>query len=215
MVCVPNGFDPGARAEDIEAETPTRFSLGHFGQVSGRRSERPFLEGLRRWLDANPAAGQDAIVRFVGGASPEARDLSASLGIGTNVLFEPRVPRQEVPHLMAEQYVLLLLANDQPLQVPGKAYEYLAAGRRVLACTERQSATGDLLGPAPGCAVADGPAEVAAALGRFWSDYVAGLSAIVPRAAMLGGMSYQARAAQFASLLHSVAPRATRPLRTS
>jgi hypothetical protein len=202
VVCIPNGFDPdAARADTAQTLLPTRFSLGHFGQVSGRRSERPFLEGLRRWLDANPTAGQGAMVRFVGGASPEAAGLCASLGISDKVVLESRVPRDQVPRLMAEQYVLLLLANEQPLQIPGKAYEYLAAARRVLACTERESATGDLLAQAPGCAVAQGPSEVAAALERFWSEYAAGKPARIPRTALLESMSYRARAADYAALL--------------
>jgi hypothetical protein len=41
--------------------------------------------------------------------------------------------------------VLVLLAERQPWAIPAKAYEYLAAGTRILACCEADGATGRLL----------------------------------------------------------------------
>ncbi len=110
-----------------------------------------------------------------------------------------------MPGLMSEQYVLLLLANDQPLQVPGKVYEYVASGRRILAMTERDSATGDVLAGIPGCAIAETPEEVPHSLDRFWAEYSAGAPALVRRDEALRAMSYQARASEYCSLLREVA----------
>ena len=205
VVCIPNGLPTGLVRQPSEATVSRQFALGHFGQIMGGRSEAPFLRGLRQWIDAKPAAAQDTIVRFYGGRSPQGVRLREDLGIASQVSYEPRMPRHEVPALMSEQYVLLLLANDQPLQVPGKVYEYVASGRRILAMTERDSATGDVLSGIPGCAIAETPEEVAHSLDRFWAEYSAGAPALVRRDEALRAMGYEARASEYCSLLREVA----------
>jgi glycosyltransferase involved in cell wall biosynthesis len=204
--CVPNGLDPASASQPGSETRATSFSIGHFGQMPGRRSAASFLEGLKRWLDRRPVAAGRVTARFVGSGFDEARRMSDSLRLG-NVSFEPRVARAEVSGLMADQYVLLVLANDQPLQVPGKAYEYLAALRRILACTERDSATADVLSSAPGCAIAEDPEGVASALERWWSEHSGGAGARVERSALLASMTHLRRAEQFAELLGEVTGR--------
>ena len=208
--CVPNGLHLTSASQSGNDAPATSFSIGHFGQMPGRRSAAAFLEGLKRWLDGQPGVAERVTARFVGSGFEEARRAAESLSLG-NVSFEPRVARVEVSGLMVDQYVLLVLANDQPLQVPGKAYEYLAASRRILACTERDSATADLLSCAPGCAIAEDPEGVASALERWWSEYSGGASARVERSALLDAMTYRRRAEQFAALLDEINPRPQRP----
>ena len=55
------------------------------------------------------------------------------------------VPRPQALKEVMNAHVLLLLANAQRLQVPGKAYEYIAARRFILALTEEHGATADLI----------------------------------------------------------------------
>ena len=64
-----------------------------------------------------------------------------------------RTPAQTALRAMMQSYVLVLLANQQKLQVPGKAYEYMAAGGRILAVTEEKGATAELIRRVPGGAV--------------------------------------------------------------
>ena len=203
IACVPNGLDPALCEPSVGKAQPKPFSIGHFGQMPGRRSAHTFLEGLRRWLDSRPSEADRITVRFIGSEFAGAQRVAESLHL-TGVSFQPRVPRVEVPGLLAEQYILLALANDQPLQVPGKVYEYLAASRRILACTERDSATADLLSPAPGCVIAEDPEAVANALERWWSEHSSGADAYVDRSALLASMTYLRRAEQFSELLREV-----------
>jgi hypothetical protein len=208
VVAIPNGLDPST-ATGVDTPPPRQFTLAHFGQFPGRRSERPFIEGLHRWLKDHPTAAVQTMVRFVGGGSNEGVRLSESLGLTSRVLYERRVSRQGMPARLAEQYVLLLLANDQPLQVPGKAYEYLASGRRILAIAEHQSATADVLTGLPGCAIAQTPEEVALCLERFWAEYVSGAPAAVPREDVLRRMRYEARAVEYSRVLQEAAMRSS------
>jgi hypothetical protein len=116
----------------------------------------------------------------------------------------PPVPRTEVRHLIDDDFVLLSFANEQPLQVPGKTYDYLATGRRILAVTEHDGATADVLGPVEGCTVAEKPHEVASALETFYRDFEQGASPRVERSALLADANYERRTEQFAGLLRSI-----------
>ena len=115
------------------------------------------------------------------------------------------MPRTQVRQLIRDDFVLLSFANDQPLQVPGKTYDYLATGRRVLAVTEHDGATADVLRPLPECAVAERPQEVAAALEAFHRAFLQGASARVERPRFFEEADYRSRAARFAELIRSVA----------
>jgi hypothetical protein len=173
----------------------------------GRRSATVFLEGLRRWIDVTPSAGHRVAAQFVGTGFEETKARTAALGLDGVVRFLPPVSRTEARTMMAGDFVLLLLANEQPLQVPGKAYDYLATGRRILAISERDSACADLMLPLAGCRVVERPDEVASALAAFHSDFVRGAEPRIDRTTFLHEGQYRNRAAQFADLVYSVVGR--------
>jgi hypothetical protein len=202
--CVPNGFEPewADRVQDAPSE-PGSFSIGYYGNMMGRRSCTGFLDGLRRWLDSSGRRARRVSVRFVGTGFEETAGEIASRGLEPVVALHPAVPRTQVPDLIKGDYVLLSFANQQPLQVPGKTYDYLATGRRILAVTERDGATADLLRPLAGCAVAERPVEIASALDSFYRDYERGANPRVERPRVMAEASYRHRAEQFAGLVQS------------
>jgi hypothetical protein len=202
--CVPNGFVVAPCPKDAPDPGRPPLTVGYFGQVSGRRTAVPFLEGVRLWLDRDPSASR-ARVRFVGPGFPAEQRAASSLGLDDLVAFAPPVPRAQALAMMHEPWVLLLLATGQPLQVPGKAYEYLATGRRVLALTERDGATAELLDGLPGATVCATPDEVAAALARFAREHAEGAPPTYDRAEVVEAGSYPRRAEAFARLLEEAA----------
>jgi hypothetical protein len=202
--CVPNGFEPewAARVQE-RAGGSTAFSIGYYGNIMGRRNCSGFLDGLRLWLDSSGTRVPRVSVRFVGtGFEAAAVDIS-SRGLDSIVTLHPSVPRTQVPELIKDDFVLLSFANQQPLQVPGKTYDYLATGRRILAITEHDGATADLLSALAGCAVAERPPEIASALDSFYRDYQRGASSRVDRPRVLADANYRHRAEQFAALVQS------------
>jgi hypothetical protein len=209
--CIPNGFEPdfvGGRGRRTRG-----FSIGYYGNITGDRSATIFLEGLRRWIDRGPQGRRlEVKARFTGAVFGSLRTSIDALGLDDVVTLSPSVSRAEVPSLMVEDFMLLLLANNQPLQVPGKAYDYLASCRRILAMTERDSATADLLGGAPGCAITETADEVAEALDTFYRAYSRDPSGYVERGEFLADAAYPRRAGEFARLLREVCelPRADR-----
>jgi hypothetical protein len=108
---------------------------------------------------------------------------------------------------MAKDFALLLVANEQPLQIPGKTYEYLAASRRILALTDNDGATADFLKPLPGCLIAETPAEIQAALDDLYRQYETGSGAWVDRGSLIAELQYSRRVERFAEFIRDVAKR--------
>jgi glycosyltransferase involved in cell wall biosynthesis len=134
---VPNGCDPAefdALGPQPLAE-PDRFVLLHAGSLYGGRRMPPSL------IDAVTAAiARGAIdpatfrLRFLGAQPPA--DAAALRDLGGVVEFRPRVAREESLRAMMSASALLLLQPGHTVSVPGKVYEYLAAGRPILAIAE-------------------------------------------------------------------------------
>jgi glycosyltransferase involved in cell wall biosynthesis len=201
-LCIPNGFDRSSGASEV-AE-PEGFAIGYFGQFMGGRDVLPFLRGLRLWIDRGGTRPRDVRVRFVGSGFEEVQRRTAELELAAHVRFEAPVSRDQVPDLLAQQYVLLLVATDQPLQLPGKAYEYLTAGRRILAVTEPDGATADFLAGLPGCLVVSTPEGAAEALERFWCERQAGAAASIDHSRRLEAGTYLQRTRELAGLLEDL-----------
>ena len=64
------------------------------------------------------------------------------------------VPYKRALEYAMSSHLLVLLAPDQPYEIPGKAYEYLASGVDILAMTE-EGATADLIRKTEGGVVVD------------------------------------------------------------
>jgi len=202
--CVPNGID-SAWSAPRDGTRPATFRIGYYGQVMGRRNPQAFLKGLRSWLDSRREPTKVEAFFFGSVGFDSIRREAKSLGLEGCVSLFPPLPRAVVPEEMAKDFALLLLANEQPLQIPGKTYEYLAAARRILAFTDRDGATADLLNPLPGCRIVETPAEIETALDGLYREYQAGADAWVDRGNLLAELQYRRRVERFAELVREVA----------
>jgi hypothetical protein len=206
--CIPNGYEPDWT--QIGPSGPNAgFRVSHYGHIMGRRSASVFLRGLRLWLDRTASRPPELAVQFIGtGFEGMAAELGL-LALDKTVTLLPPMPRASVRELISEDFVLVILANDQPLQVPGKTYDYLASGRRILALTESDSAAAEVLHQIEGCALAQEPGQVALSLDQFYREYAQGASQHVDRAAFLRTAGYPHRVAEYAGLLRCVARHTT------
>jgi glycosyltransferase involved in cell wall biosynthesis len=93
---------------------------------------------LRRGLDEGVITEQYFRVQFLGtpGLGADLEAVTRELGIERLVEFLPRVPRKQSIQAMMSASALLLLQPGHTVSVPGKLYEYLAAGRPILAIAE-------------------------------------------------------------------------------
>lgn len=203
--CIPNGID-SAWSAPRDGARPGAFRIGYYGQVMGRRNPSAFLRGLRSWLDSR-RENPNVEVCFFGSGFGEIRRQAKDLGLDSCVALSSQLPRADVPAEMAKDFALLLVANEQPLQIPGKTYEYLAAARRILALTDKDGATADLLKPLPGCLIAETPTEIQAALDDLYRQYEAGSGAWVDRGSLIAELQYSRRVERFAEFIHDVVKR--------
>lgn len=161
---VENAYDE----EDFDRSTrplARTFLLVHAGNLYAARDPRPFLEGIGAFLAARPDARSVARVEFLGVAEGDLAGEIRRAGLEAIVSFRGFVPHAEALVRLCEAAVLVLitgLAAETDLFVPGKVYEYLGAGRPILAMVPAESATGRLLASRPQAAVV-GVADPAAA----------------------------------------------------
>jgi hypothetical protein len=87
-------------------------------------------------------------MRFIGNGKESdgksVEEMVREMGLEKVVEFVDRIPQSEALREIARSHVALLMAPAQPLQIPGKVYEYIGMRSTILAiCTE--GATKDLL----------------------------------------------------------------------
>lgn len=141
--CVPNAWDPRL----IPTELPASFqpvldatTLVSVGTLSGSRGRdpRPLLRAL-----GEVGSGSDPIrIRLVhaGRLTTEERALIEDLGVADLVQHLGTVTRGEALALQRSADALVLLTSRNPSEAASKTFEYLAAGRPILALAEGNEA---------------------------------------------------------------------------
>jgi glycosyltransferase involved in cell wall biosynthesis len=141
----------------------------HVGTFYHGRDPRLFLQALASVVSRLQLGAHDVRVDLVGrarwydGTSIEA--IVNSLGLQDVVHFEDWVPHARAQEMVESADILLLLAQNQPDQVPNKLYEYFGTRRPILAFADAGGESAALLHEAGGHEVFTGtelePAEAA------------------------------------------------------
>ena len=189
----------------LEYRPAPRFRITHTGSFFGKRDPRPFLQALHD-------SGLDAVARFVGDFRSADREWAESLGLGDRLELVEYAPRAEALRLQRDSEALLLLVPDAGGRgkgvLSGKVFEYLAAGRPILAAVPPDGAAAALIRET-GAGVVVAPDDVdglRAALeglhGRFLDG---GLPSVELAADVRRRLSRQARVEETADLLREIA----------
>lgn len=205
-IVLPNGFDPN----DYEGLKPVahdgRFTLVHAGSLYGTRvqSVRVFLLALARCFQNQGISRRKICVRFVGRAGHEAQEQVQTLGLGDVVEFLGHLPHQEaLAHQLAADLLLLVVGSGpgSSAVATGKIYEYLAAGKPILALTPA-SAAADLLEEAQVGMIAppDDPKAIVSALTRLYRDWREGRLQAAPDPSFLARYDRRNQAARLAQI---------------
>jgi glycosyltransferase involved in cell wall biosynthesis len=185
FVTIPNGFDEIewhdlGRGHDRDNMVRTeKFVITYAGSLYQRRSPLPLLRALGVLGRSGAIDLRRVNVDLLGECNvAEGRhigEVAAAYGVGGCVTFSGPVSRMETLRRMAQSNLLLLLAEAQPFQIPGKTYEYLRAGRPILALTSK-GAVAELLQKTGGAWVVDPTDErgVAAAVQEAYERWHAG-----------------------------------------
>jgi glycosyltransferase involved in cell wall biosynthesis len=142
---ISNGWDPEV-TQSITATSelidPTKFTFVHTGIVSGEwgRNPRPLLDAVAALLAADPALAGRIEVLFVGMATAEDLDLLRDERLRGCVRYCPPVERDKAFAVQRAAGALLLLTSDRVSEATGKLFEYLGAGRPIIALAEANEA---------------------------------------------------------------------------
>ncbi len=135
---IPNGFDPDDFTDPEDAGTLADggtgtghpFRIRHVGSIT----ETSVPAGLLRVLSRLPES--DIRLECIGATHPEVRKLAERLELGARLTIHPYVPHREATALMQQADLNLVVvhrSDDSRILIPGKIYDYLRAGKPVLA----------------------------------------------------------------------------------
>ena len=190
--------------EGLEYSPGERFRITHAGSFFGRRDPRPFLQAFKD-------SGVDGVARFVGDFRSSDREWAEALGLGDRLELVPYAPRAESLRLQRDSEALLLLVPDADGRgkgvLSGKVFEYLAAGRPILAVVPPDGAAAELVRETR-AGIVVGPDDVdgmRVALEVLHSRFVdGGLHDTQLSAAARDRLSRRARVEDFAELLRGL-----------
>jgi glycosyltransferase involved in cell wall biosynthesis len=195
-------FDDFAGLEYVPGE---RFRITHTGSFFGKRDPRPFLQALSD-------SGLDAVARFVGDFRAADRQWAEeTLALGDRLQIVEYSPRSESLRLQRDSEALLLLVPEAGGRgkgvLSGKVFEYLAAGRPILAAVPPDGAAADLIREtAAGTVVAPDDVDgMRAALADLYSRYLdGGLPTVELDEDVSRRLSRQSRVEELAELLRTL-----------
>jgi glycosyltransferase involved in cell wall biosynthesis len=190
--------------EGITYQPGERFRITHTGSFFGGRSPRPFMNALAD-------SGLDLVARFAGGFRQADRELAERLELGDRLELYPSLPHRQVLELQRNSEALLLLLPElggRGREIPsGKIYEYIAAGRPILAAVPSDGAAADLIRETESGLVVspDDQDGLAAALSELVERWQQGrLNPVSLEPAARARLSRQSRAEELALLLQEL-----------
>lgn len=216
---IPNGYDEddfGLLAPPPK-RAPEELLIVHAGSLNPVfRDPRPVFAAIREAADAGALDTSKLRLRFFGGGefakSPEVRCALAESGLAERVEFRARIAYGQILEELLKADVLLLLQDSPDTQevVPAKLFEYLRAGRPVLAAV-RPGATAEVLREVGGGWAADPSVQTAlrdalTAAYRGWREGT--LAGMAANSAKLRRFSRTELAGQLAGQLDALVNRA-------
>jgi glycosyltransferase involved in cell wall biosynthesis len=143
VVCFPNGIDlEGLPPRDVGAVE--QGSIAYVGTLYAGRNLSSVCVAMGRLLSDRPEAAATLRLNVAGPMEPPHRrqmeeDIAAA-GLASVVNLHGVLPRAQALELLNRSHLALVLAQDQPMQVPAKLYESVGLGIPTLVIAEATSA---------------------------------------------------------------------------
>lgn len=138
--CVPNGWDPrlSPPATSPVTQTGDIVTLVHTGTLSGTRNPEPLLRALRA-VQSDPEAAPLRLLH-AGPLTTTERELIDATGTSDIVEHLGTLSRADALALQRSADALILLTSRNSSEATSKIFEYLAAGRPIVALAEGNEA---------------------------------------------------------------------------
>ncbi len=214
---VMNGFDGLEWKEAGEAlfqnaqcspATPRKFRITYAGRFYMKRNPGPLFRALRTLIDAGEMEREEVSVEFIGWCeTSEGRsltDLISEAGIGDCVEMVGPLNHFDTLRRLSQSDLLLLLAEELVMQIPGKTFEYLKTGRPILSLTSEGSLANLLRQTGGGWVVSPNDQEgVVAAVRECYHLWKQKLPCPTPNPVVVESFDRRTTTGQIAELLNS------------
>lgn len=143
LASIPNGYDAECFPDRVIARrVESTVTLLHAGTLYAGRDPRPLLEAVRVGLDRGRFGGKTIKLKFLGAVTEgfNPADVAAAHRLQDQVDVMGHKPYAEAVREMVDADILVLL--DSPgrrIGVPAKVFEYIGAGRPILAIGDVES----------------------------------------------------------------------------
>jgi hypothetical protein len=129
--CFPNGVDL-EQLPTRDERAVRRGSIAYVGTLYAGRNLSSICAAMRALLNDKPAMAETLRLNVAGPMEPPHRrqfeDDIAVAGLGSVVNIHGLLPRAQALELLSRSHLSLVLAQDQPMQVPAKLYESVGLG---------------------------------------------------------------------------------------
>jgi glycosyltransferase involved in cell wall biosynthesis len=145
---IPNGCDVSEFGGLKRRVQDDAFVLLHAGSLYGARNPAVLFTAVARAIMRGGIDPERFRLRLIGRLNIAGIDLQVlvrNLGLERVVEFIPQMPRRAVLQEMVDASALLILQPLTTVSIPGKLYEYMAAGRPILALAEPDGETAALV----------------------------------------------------------------------
>jgi len=148
FITISNGFDE----EDFYKLRNTNkypvFTISYMGTFYHGRTPELLLKAISELISERKINDRDFLIQFIGSTryinGQSVEKMIQDFNLSDSVKVTAWMPYGDALIEMAKSHVLLLLAHKQPLQVPGKVFEYIGLRSNILAILD-DGATSDLL----------------------------------------------------------------------
>jgi glycosyltransferase involved in cell wall biosynthesis len=148
FLAVSNGFDTDLLSKYNNMSKYKKFTITYTGTLYLERSPEPLFSALSELLHEKKLTSEEVNLKLIGNCQfihgKPIENLIRSYGLEHVVDVLPPVSYDRVLEILKRSHLALLLAPNQPFQIPTKAFDYIGVGTEILALTE-EGATRDLV----------------------------------------------------------------------
>lgn len=210
FVWLSNGFDSSLPKADLSIKSKKLIFTytGKFYPDSYGRKPDTFLRALANVLMSHPQMRPNILVRFVGELPDYVDQMITELrlqDVVTQIAFVSH--RDAIKYQLSSSVLLLITGSDAETEqwaIPAKVYEYICAGRPILALTYPSSIVGDIiLKTRTGVVVSENNLqEIENAIKHFYDEYIIGYLDYYPEKREVEKYDYKLLTSKLASIFN-------------
>ena len=140
FITLPNGYDSEPSGNPWKAEKYEPFTITHTGTLYIGRTPEPVFSAVKSLISEQKIGKKDLRIKLVGFSDivngKPVKDISSKHGLDDVVELSGQVSYPKSLEIIRRSHLALLLAPNQPYQVPAKTFDYIGCGTPILALAD-------------------------------------------------------------------------------